>query len=205
MLTVLGFLVGIGLSLRNTTAYERYSEGRRYWSSMHLQVTNLARLVWINGKERDGELGKEDLLAKMYVGNNCVLLVYANCNRTAINLLVAFSKAVMHRLRFEPYMDYDDMRGYVDYLNTYSREANIGVNTRAPKHGAVKRLGEILGITFCEENPRKLLKKSEKPTGNLPLEILGYLQAYFDSAFENKLLTMAVYQQQSSKLNNSVT
>lgn len=65
MLTVMGFLVGIGLSLRNTTAYERYNEGRRYWASMHLQITNLARLIWINGKERDGDLGKEDLLAKV--------------------------------------------------------------------------------------------------------------------------------------------
>lgn len=67
MLTVLGFLVGIGLSLRNTTAYERYSEGRKYWANMHLQITNIARLIWIAGKDREGDLGKEDLLAKMYV------------------------------------------------------------------------------------------------------------------------------------------
>jgi putative membrane protein len=66
MLTVLGFLVGIGLSLRNSTAYERYSEGRRYWSNLTLQTTNLARLIWVDVKERDGEQGKEDLLGKMY-------------------------------------------------------------------------------------------------------------------------------------------
>jgi ion channel-forming bestrophin family protein len=66
MLTVLGFLVGIGLSLRNSTAYERYSEGRRYWSNLTLQTTNLARLIWVNVKERDGDQGKEDLLGKMY-------------------------------------------------------------------------------------------------------------------------------------------
>jgi putative membrane protein len=65
MLTVMGFLVGIGLSLRNTTAYERYSEGRRYWSNLTLQVTNLARMIWVNGKEREGEEGKQDLLGKL--------------------------------------------------------------------------------------------------------------------------------------------
>lgn len=124
----------------------------------------------------------------------------ANSTRTAINLLVAFSKSVMHRLRFEPYMDYDDMRGYVAYLSTYSREANVGVDTSGHKHGPIKRLGEILGVSFCEENPRKMVKQAQKPTGNLPLEILGYIQAYFDSAFENKNLSVAVYQQQSSML-----
>lgn len=125
--------------------------------------------------------------------------INSNRDRTAINLLIAFAKSVSHRLRFEPYMDYDDMRGYVDYLATYSREANVGVNSAAPKHGVLKRFGEILGITFCEENPRRMVKSAEKPTGNLPLEILGYLSAYFDSAFENKILAVAVYQQQSSK------
>ena len=65
MLTVLGFLVGIGLSLRNTTAYERFSEGRRYWANMRLHTTNLARMIWVNVKERDGDQGKEDLLGKM--------------------------------------------------------------------------------------------------------------------------------------------
>ena len=65
MATVLGFLVGIGLNLRNATAYERFSEGRRYWSQLTMHTTNLARMVWINVKERDGEQGKEDLLGKM--------------------------------------------------------------------------------------------------------------------------------------------
>jgi ion channel-forming bestrophin family protein len=78
MLTVMGFLVGIALSLRNSTAYERYSEGRRYWSTLSLHTTNLARLIWINGKERDGELGKEDLLGKMYVNKSLI------CNTSKI-------------------------------------------------------------------------------------------------------------------------
>jgi putative membrane protein len=65
LLTVMGFLVGIGLSLRNSTAYERYSEGRRYWSTLSLHVTNLARLLWVNAKEREGDLGKQDLLGKL--------------------------------------------------------------------------------------------------------------------------------------------
>ena len=107
----------------------------------------------------------------------------------------------MHKLRFEPYIDYDDLRGYVDYLDTYAREANLALLDR-PKTGKmnkVKRLGQILGISFAIDNPRSQLKKANKPLGNLPLEILVYLQSYFDSVFENKTLGVAVFQQQSSK------
>jgi ion channel-forming bestrophin family protein len=114
-------------------------------------------------------------------------------------LLVAFSKALMHKLRFEPYIAYDDMRGYVDFLDTYARDANVGVDATPPKAGKLKRLGQILGLTIAQDNPRNLIKRSHKPLGNLPLEILIYLQSYFDSAFENKIISVAVYQQQSSK------
>jgi predicted membrane chloride channel (bestrophin family) len=73
----LGFVVALALSFRSSTAYERYAEGRklyftlaisdcRYWAQMVLTTRNLARLVWIHGKEREGDLGKEDLLGKLY-------------------------------------------------------------------------------------------------------------------------------------------
>jgi ion channel-forming bestrophin family protein len=64
LITVLGFLVGIAISFRNTTAYERYNEGRKYWSQLHLTTTNLARVIWVHCKEREGTR-KEDLLAKV--------------------------------------------------------------------------------------------------------------------------------------------
>lgn len=66
LLTVLGFVVGLGLSFRSSTAYERYNEGRRYWAQLVLTSQNLARIFWVHAKEREGELGKKDLLAKLY-------------------------------------------------------------------------------------------------------------------------------------------
>ena len=42
-------------------------EGRKYWSQIQLVSQNLVRTIWIHTDERDGELGKEDLLAKLYV------------------------------------------------------------------------------------------------------------------------------------------
>jgi ion channel-forming bestrophin family protein len=63
LITVLGFLVGIAISFRNTTAYERYNDGRKYWAQLHLASTNLARIVWVHCKEREA-FSKDDLLAK---------------------------------------------------------------------------------------------------------------------------------------------
>jgi len=33
---------------------------------MVLTTRNLARIVWIHAAERDGDLGKEDLIGKLY-------------------------------------------------------------------------------------------------------------------------------------------
>jgi predicted membrane chloride channel (bestrophin family) len=67
LLTVLGFLVGLSLSFRSTTAYERYSEGRKYWAQLTLTSQNLGRIIWVHAREREGDEGKKDLLAKMFV------------------------------------------------------------------------------------------------------------------------------------------
>lgn len=70
LLTVLGFVVGLAISFRTSTAYERYTEGRKYWSQLILVSQNMARTIWIHASEREGELGKEDLLNKLYVSRN---------------------------------------------------------------------------------------------------------------------------------------
>jgi putative membrane protein len=64
MLTIMGFLVGLALSFRNATAYERYNDGRKYWSQLTLTCDNLARVIWVHAVEREDH-AKEDLLAKM--------------------------------------------------------------------------------------------------------------------------------------------
>jgi ion channel-forming bestrophin family protein len=67
LLTVLGFVVAMAISFRTSSAYERYAEGRKYWSQLLFIGQNLGRTIWIHTAEREGELGKEDLLAKLYV------------------------------------------------------------------------------------------------------------------------------------------
>lgn len=83
------------------------SEGRKFWAQLALTSQNLARLIWVHANEREGELGKQDLLAKL----------------TAINHIVAFAVALKHKLRFEPFMHYEDLHNLVAHLDTFGKEA----------------------------------------------------------------------------------
>jgi ion channel-forming bestrophin family protein len=175
LLTVLGFVVGLGLSFRSSTAYERYAEGARYWATLLLACRNLARLIWVHANERheeDPRLGKADMLSKV----------------TALNLISGFTIALKHRLRFEAAPDYPDLAPYIDILNTMAGNADTTCLHPRPR-GKVKRAGEFLGVSFAESNPRKLMKQSRDNLGNIPHEILTYLQAYMEQIFSSGTLT----------------
>ncbi|KAH6611988.1 Bestrophin, RFP-TM, chloride channel-domain-containing protein [Boeremia exigua] len=180
LLTVLGFVVGLAISFRTSSAYERYMEGRKYWSQLQLVSQNLARTIWIHADERDGELGKQDLLSKL----------------TALNLLIAYACAIKHRLRFEPGIDYPDLKERVEYLDTFAKAAEVDIPA-AREYSKLKSTGEFLGVTFAESNPRKRIKRSKKPLGNLPLEILNHFSAYVHSIINNETLKIGLYQNQA--------
>jgi putative membrane protein len=172
LLTITGFVVALGLSFRSSSAYERYSEGRRFWTQLKLASLNLARIVWVHASERtakDPEQGKQDLLHKL----------------TGLNLIVAFSVALKHRLRFEPYTMYGDLNGLVEHLDTFAKHATSADLPVEKKDSGIRSLGKYLGVSFAEENPMKYVKKTSKPLGNLPLEITSYLGAYLDELVDN--------------------
>ncbi|KAF2125122.1 UPF0187-domain-containing protein [Dothidotthia symphoricarpi CBS 119687] len=180
LLTVLGFVVGLAISFRTSSAYERYTEGRKYWSQLIFLSQNLARTIWIHASERDGELGKEDLLAKL----------------SAMNLINAYASALKHKVRFEPGINYPDLYDRVEYLDTFAKAAEIDI-PKPKESGKAKAVGEYLGVTFAESNPRKRIKRSKKPLGNLPLEILNHLSMYVHSLISNDTLNIGLYQNQA--------
>lgn len=164
LLTVLGFVVGLSLSFRSSTAYERYSEGRKYWAQLAFVSQHLARLIWVHAEERhkDPEVGKKDLLGKI----------------SCLNMITAFAMALKHKLRFEPYANYEDLGHIVGHLDTYARAVSSWVlqcfettlttdeaEQPAPprKQSVFKTAGQFLGLPFAESNPRKLIKKSKVP------------------------------------------
>ncbi|KAL2175910.1 Bestrophin, RFP-TM, chloride channel-domain-containing protein [Thermothelomyces heterothallicus CBS 202.75] len=195
LLTVLGFVVGLGLSFRSSTAYERYAEGRKYWAQLILASQNLGRTFWLHTAERSDvpedqkeEYKRRDVLERL----------------TAMNLIVAFSVALKHRLRFEPYTCYEDISSLVSHLRTFAQAATQEDHDNAQRtlrrHGFFKSVGEYLGVSFAESNPRKAVKKAGRPLGNLPLEILSYLASYVDElALSGRL---PVPMQQTNAYNN---
>ncbi|KIX95986.1 uncharacterized protein Z520_08241 [Fonsecaea multimorphosa CBS 102226] len=180
LLTITGFVVSLALSFRSSTAYERYSEGRKYWAQLVVTSRNLARIIWIHTKERHGQdqaQGKADLLGKL----------------TALNLINAFAVALKHRLRFEPSTEYPDLQPLIGNLHTLASEADQS-KLQPRKVGSWKAAGEYLGVSFAESNPRKLIKRSRENLGNLPLEILNYLGAYLDQVCTNGQLALPIHQ-----------
>jgi len=178
LLTVLGFVVGLALSFRTSASYERYSEGRKYWASLQLASHNLARVIWTHASEREGEIGKEDLLTKI----------------SGLNLILAFAVALKHKLRYEPYTYYEDLNGLVGHLQTFAKAATTPDVVKTKKHSMLRRVGQYLGVSFAEANPRKVLKRSPQPLGNLPLEILSHLGSYLDEICENGTLKQSIHQ-----------
>jgi putative membrane protein len=139
-------------------------------------------LIWVHAEERHSEdpvMGKKDLLGKI----------------SCLNLIVAFSSALKHKLRFEPYAHYDDLQPLIGHLDTFARAADQPSEPK--KQNPFKTAGQFLGVPMAESNPRKELKKAKQPLGNLPLEILSHLSAYMKTVFTNETLKVSVYQTQS--------
>lgn len=155
----------------------RYAEGRRYWSTLSMTSRNLARLYWIHTAEPADDAGKDAILGKL----------------SGINLIIAFSVALKHKLRFEPFMHYDDIHGLVSHLDTLSRTATVDGNIPAVKKlNPWKSAGVYLGLSLAESNPRKAVKRSKLPVGNLPMEILTYLSAYTESLIARGMVSPIV-------------
>lgn len=116
-----------------------------------------------------------------------------------MNLILAFAVALKHKLRFEPDVAYEDLAGLIAHLDTFALDAHDHGSMYPQSKTPWKSVGEYLGISFAKSNPRKLVKRSKKPLGHLPLEILHHLSAYVDSCVKNGTLSLAQYQAQSSK------
>ena len=179
LLTITGFIVSLSLSFRSSTAYERYGEGRRYWGMLTNASNALGRVFWIHAADPEGVDTREVMLKKL----------------NSMNLVVAFSVALKHSLRFEPYTAYSDINYLVSHLHTFAKEATTAQPERlSPRKSFFKGMGEYLGVSFAASNPRKALKKTDRPLGNLPVEILNHLALAVDELVRNGQLDIPMQQ-----------
>ncbi|KAK1249751.1 hypothetical protein MKX08_009754 [Trichoderma sp. CBMAI-0020] len=186
LLTVLGFVVSTGLSFRGSTAYERYAEGRRFFASLVTSSQTLGRIFWIHAKTLPDVDMRKQMLSKI----------------SSMNLVVAFAISLKHSLRFEPYTSYADIEHLVGHLDTFAKSATatMPINGGVGRHSLFKSVGDYLGLSFAASNPRKLLKRAEKPVGNLPLEIINHLAVTIDNMIARGQLPVPM--QQTMAYNN---
>lgn len=178
-------MVGLCLSFRGSTAYERYNEGRKYWAQLSSILSCFARLVWINVDERP-ESATEDLLAKI----------------SFCNMLVSLAVALKHRMRFEPFTHYDDLSPRVQHLKLIAHEAEKREWTEP---SAWKHVGMLLGLPMAESNPRKLIKNPKKPLGNAPLEVHSMCADYVKQIVDNGTFKVPACQTQAYNMLQQIT
>ncbi|SPJ71794.1 related to protein yneE [Fusarium torulosum] len=178
LLTILGFVVGLSLSFRSSTAYERYAEGRRCWGTLATASQTLGRIIWIHADDSGGAGGQDprELLIKKL---------------GALKLIAGFAVALKHTLRFEHCASQPDMQPYITNLDTFA-----GKTTAPTKRVSNfnKFAGEYLGLSFAQSDPRKHLKRAEEHQGNLPLEMLNHLAITLDCIIANKQLPVSIHQ-----------
>ncbi|KAF8881232.1 UPF0187-domain-containing protein [Infundibulicybe gibba] len=111
LLTVLGTVLGLVISFRTSSAYEKYQEGRKMWTNITIASRNLAQMFWIHvpfEREDKGEQKKITVLEAVIE------------KKTMVNLVQAFSTAVKHYLRGEPGVYYQDLYPLVCILPRYA-------------------------------------------------------------------------------------
>ncbi|KAJ7698026.1 Bestrophin, RFP-TM, chloride channel-domain-containing protein [Mycena rosella] len=110
LLTVLGTVLGLVISFRTSTAYERYQDGRKMWTNITIASRNIAQIIWIHvpfervNKDKKKMTTVESVIEK----------------KTMVNLVQAFSVSVKHFLRQEPGVYYEDLYPLIAFLPRYA-------------------------------------------------------------------------------------
>ena len=73
--------------------------------------------------------------------------------RSALQLIVAYACAVKHKLRFEPGIDYEDLKERVEYLDTFAKSADADI-PKQKEYGKMKAMGEYLKSIPASLRPR---------------------------------------------------
>ncbi|KAF9652698.1 UPF0187-domain-containing protein [Thelephora ganbajun] len=116
LLTVLGVLLGLVISFRTSSAYERYSEGRKLWSSVCVLCRSIAQLIWTQVSAERPNAENPELAVPLLNGTIE--------KKSMINLLQAVAVAVKHMLRNEAGIYYEDLYPLIAFLPRYAYAAD---------------------------------------------------------------------------------
>ncbi|KAG8953192.1 hypothetical protein FRC03_011889, partial [Tulasnella sp. 419] len=115
LITVFGTVLGFVISYRTSSSFERYNEGRRYWSAIINGSRTLSRTIWFHVPDNPIDATAEnraELRTKILIEK-----------KSAINLIEAFAAATKHYLRGEEGIFYEDLYHLVKFLPPYALPA----------------------------------------------------------------------------------
>ncbi|KAJ7727755.1 UPF0187-domain-containing protein [Mycena metata] len=141
LLTVLGTVLGLVISFRTSSAYERYQEGRKMWTNIQIASRNLAQIIWIHVAIERVDKDKVPMSTVQSIIEK----------KSMINLVQAFSVAVKHFLRGEPGIYYEDLYPLISVLPRYA-------NTVGPKTDA-----DMLPLWAASEDQDHPLRDARPP------------------------------------------
>ncbi|KAF4616450.1 hypothetical protein D9613_008410 [Agrocybe pediades] len=124
LLTVLGTVLGLVISFRTSSAYERYQDGRKMWTNIITGSRNLSQQIWVHIPA--DRAGKGAGVANTTVLQNVIE------KKTMINLVLAFAVSVKHFLRDEPGPYYEDLYPLISFLPRYANGHEGDESERLP-------------------------------------------------------------------------
>ncbi|KAF8526630.1 UPF0187-domain-containing protein [Hysterangium stoloniferum] len=118
LLTVLGTVLGLVISFRTSSAYERYQDGRKLWTNIAIAARNLGQLIWIH-VDTD-RIKPSDPLANDPAKVRTEKIKAVVEKRSMVNLIQAFAVSIKHLLRSEPGVYYEDLYPLISFLPRHS-------------------------------------------------------------------------------------
>ncbi|KAF9581317.1 hypothetical protein BGW38_001713 [Lunasporangiospora selenospora] len=163
VISSLSIVIGLILAFRTNTAYDRFWEGRKIWTTMNTSIRNFARVIWVGIKEKpDGPTGINDQKIR------------------AINMLLAFAVATKHHLRAEYGTSYRDLQALLpeDFVPCKSSTTLQSQYIHHRKHLQTDSAGADWQIR--SENPAASM--------SLPLEISYQLSLWINYVRDKELI-----------------
>ncbi|KAG6907971.1 hypothetical protein DXG01_006696 [Tephrocybe rancida] len=163
LLTVLGTVLGLVISFRTSSAYERYQDGRKMWTNISVASKNLAMMFWVHVPATRSIPGVSAEQAELQVIME---------KKTMINLIQAYSVSLKHFLRSEPGVYYQDLYPLICFLPRYANEGAHSPEDKLPLWSSSDDFEESRKNKKGNANPRSAADSSghhPQRTSSLPL------------------------------------
>ncbi|GAA6043659.1 hypothetical protein JCM8097_000863 [Rhodosporidiobolus ruineniae] len=125
MLSILSTMLSFTISLRTSSALERWNAGRQAWTTMSLASRNLASLIWIQIGPTTLSAAEQANLTPGSDEEEVEKVKGLIEKRTMLGLIQAFSVATKHYVRGESGAFYEDLYPLVSFLPKYSFPSGI--------------------------------------------------------------------------------